>query len=89
MSPDDREAKVQALFERTRVHVKKVMGAKYDDSKATLDSTFAELGVDSLYLTEVAFALLGELDLYIPMARVARTTSVREFLELVVSEQAA
>lgn len=76
---------LESLFEKTKAHVRKVMGNRLDVEKVSLDATFAELGVDSLYLTEVSFALLTELDVYIPMAQVARTRSVREFLELVLS----
>ena len=76
---------IESLFEKTQVHARKVMGARYQP-QGGLDHTFAELGIDSLYLTEISFALLSELDLYVPMAQVARTRTVREFLQLVLDE---
>lgn len=79
---------LDALFEKTKVHVKRVMGESFVIDSLTLEKSFDELGIDSLYLTEIAFALLTELDLYVPMAKVARTKSVKEFLELVISERA-
>jgi acyl carrier protein len=76
---------LDSLFAQTKTHVRRVMGPKFELEKLTVDASFAELGVDSLYLTEVSFALLTELDVYVPMAQVARTKTVREFLEVVLA----
>ena len=76
---------IESLFEKTQAHARKVMGARFQP-QGGIDNSFTELGIDSLYLTEISFALLTELDLYVPMARVARTKTVREFLQLVLDE---
>ncbi|MDP1823662.1 MAG: phosphopantetheine-binding protein [Archangium sp.] len=80
------EQSMEQMFEMLKVHAKRIMGEKYDVGQVTLDRTFVELGIDSLYLTEIAFAVLAELDLYVPMAKVARAKNAREFLELVAVE---
>ena len=73
-------------LKRLQGHAQLVMGSAWPVERVTLDSAFEELGIDSLHLTEIAFALLSELDVYIPMAKVARTRSVREFIELLRAE---
>ncbi len=73
-------------LEQLKDRAQLVMGSAWPVERVTLDSAFDELGIDSLHLTEIAFALLSELDVYIPMAKVARTRSVREFIELLRME---
>lgn len=75
---------IESLLACTRAHVREVMGPKFDTEGLGLDHTFTEIGIDSLCLTEISNSVLSELDLYVPMARLARAPTVREFLQVVL-----
>lgn len=53
--------------------------------EALLDRPFAELGMDSLHLTEITLAVLMELDVYLPMAEVTDLPTPRAFVEKVLA----
>ncbi|HYM09472.1 MAG TPA: phosphopantetheine-binding protein [Bryobacterales bacterium] len=52
-----------------------------DASKVTLDSSFEELGVDSLDGVNILFALENELDIQIPDDAAKQIRSVRQTVE--------
>lgn len=70
-------------------HAKKRLGDDTRLSLRHLQTPFEDLGIDSLHLTEITVSMLAELDLYIPMAQLARTTSPEEFLRVLGAEIAA
>ncbi|MBX2801431.1 MAG: acyl carrier protein [Myxococcales bacterium] len=76
-----------ALTERLRFHAQRITGdAEAELTDAALGRPFEELGIDSLHLTEITAAMLTELDVYVPMATLARTRTPREFLEVLQAE---
>ena len=66
-------------------HARRVLGNERFEL-ADLDRTFEELGIDSLHLTEIAVAVLTELDVYVPMASLARAKTPAGFLAVLEAE---
>ncbi len=76
------------LHAMMRATARRVLGEGYDLERITTEKTFEELGIDSLYLTEIAYGVLARLDLYVPMGRIAETRTVGGFLALIAAEAA-
>jgi acyl carrier protein len=67
---------------------RRVLGEDWDLARISPEKTFDELGIDSLFLTEIAYGMLKELDLYVPMARLVEARTVSGLLELLREETA-
>jgi acyl carrier protein len=67
------------LIERVR----KVIAAskRIPEDKVTVDSTFEELGIDSMDAVEILFALENEFDISIPDEEVKTVRNVRQMVE--------
>ena len=67
------------LIERVR----KVIAAskRIPEDKVTVDSTFEELGIDSMDAVEILFALENEFDINIPDEEVKTVRNVRQMVE--------
>jgi len=67
------------LIERVR----KVIAAskRIPEDKVTVDSTFEELGIDSMDAVEILFALENEFDINIPDEEVKSVRNVRQMVE--------
>jgi acyl carrier protein len=67
------------LIERVR----KVIAAskRIPEDKVTVDSTFEELGIDSMDAVEILFALENEFDISIPDEEVKSVRNVRQMVE--------
>jgi acyl carrier protein len=71
------------MFEELTQRVIKVIAAsqKLPPEKVTIDSTFDELGIDSLDGVNLLFALESELNINIPDDKAQGVRSVREMVE--------
>jgi acyl carrier protein len=67
------------LIERVR----KVIAAskRIPEDRVTVDSTFEELGIDSMDAVEILFALENEFDISIPDEEVKTVRNVRQMVE--------
>jgi acyl carrier protein len=70
--PEDLAARVIAVIAKTQ---------RLDPANITLESTFAELKIDSLDGINLLFALEGEFNISIPDEEAKRLTSVREAVD--------
>lgn len=66
-------------------HAERVLGRP---ATFELDQSFEELGIDSLYLTEMAVGVLTELDVYVPMADLATAKTPGHFVHVLLDELA-
>jgi acyl carrier protein len=73
----------------TRVLHKIAATQRLPQDKVTIDSTFEELGIDSLDGINVIFAIEDEFDISIPDAAAQSIRSVREMVEGIASLVAA
>ncbi len=68
-------------------HARRIVGdERLALAPVDLDRSFEALGIDSLHLTEIAVAVLTELDVYVPMALLARATTPAAFLAVLEEE---
>lgn len=70
--------------------LKTITGSKkLPEGKATIDSEFADLGIDSMDAVEILFALENEFDVNIPDDEVRHVRNVRQMCEGVAKLVAA
>jgi acyl carrier protein len=67
------------LIERVRRVI--ATSKRLPEEKVTIDSTFEELGIDSMDAVEILFALENEFDINIPDEEVKQVRNVRQMAE--------
>ncbi len=75
------------LIERVRKVI--ATSKRLPEEKVTIDSTFEELGIDSMDAVEILFALENEFDINIPDEEVKQVRNVRQMAEGVAKLLAA
>jgi acyl carrier protein len=72
MTHDEITARILAIIAETQ---------RKDPAEVTLDSSFEELGIDSMDGVNIVFALENEFDINVPDDDVKKLRSVREIVE--------
>jgi acyl carrier protein len=69
----------EELIERVRKAI--ATSKRIPEEQVTIDSTFEELGIDSMDAVEILFALENEFDISIPDEEVKTVRDVRQMME--------
>src|SRR5271156_790906 len=67
------------LIERVRKVI--ALSKRIPEERVTIDSAFEELGIDSMDVVEILFALENEFDINIPDEEVKAVRNLRELME--------